>query len=671
MAILTRTALLMALCFCVPVTAFAKRVAFIAGVNEYTHLDPLQKAVGDARAVKAMLAEIGGVTVAAHLENPARDEFWRAWDAFLAQVSEGDEAFVFISSHGFEIDGVNYLLTKDAPAPARGQRIIQQEGVKFGELLANLSGKNPRFSLFVLDACRNNPYAAKGTRNIGGERGLARIEPPAGAFVMYSAGINETALDRLSAADPEPTSVYMRRLLPLLKTPGLKIQDVAQQVREDVYELAAAVPHKQSPTYYDNVIGRGKFCFAGCQGGGPKQPYEIALAKPQPVAPKPQPQIALPKPTSAIEMAKPEQSAPKPQIVVPKPSSTIAIAKPEPSVPKLQPQIADEHVTQRLVRSFLGHASGVTSVAFSPDGRFALSGSWDKTLKMWDVATGGEIRTFTGHASYVTSVGFSPDGRFALSGSCGKTRTKKDGEFLNPCIEGSIKLWETVTGREIKSFTGHTDKVNSVAFSPDGRLALSGSEDNTLKLWDVASGREIRSFTGHNKRKGILSVAFSPDGRFVLSGGWDGTLKLWDVATGREIRSFTGHTDEVNSVAFSPDGRLAVSGSYDTKLKLWEVATGREIRSFTTHKSAVRSVAFSPDGRFVLSGAGYAQTPNPEMILWNVATGREIKSFTGHEMVVGSVVFSPNGHFALSGGNDAMLKLWDVSEWTQPQEARR
>ncbi len=122
----------------------------------------------------------------------------------------------------------------------------------------------------------------------------------------------------------------------------------------------------------------------------------------------------------------------------------------------------------------------------------------------------------------------------------------------------------------IRTFAGHSDDVNSVAFSPDGRHALTGSRDNTLKLWETASGRLVRTFKGHTAM--VRSVAFSPDGRYALSGSGDKTFKLWEVATGKLIRTFAGHLDWVKSVVFSPDGRFALSGSVDKTLKLWEVS---------------------------------------------------------------------------------------------------
>ena len=149
--------------------------------------------------------------------------------------------------------------------------------------------------------------------------------------------------------------------------------------------------------------------------------------------------------------------------------------------------------TGRELRSFSGHSDWVDSVAISPDGRMALSGSYDKTMKLWDIASGREIRTFTGYADWVSSVVFSPDGRYILSGSCAKVKTYKvNNETFYPCIMGSMKLWATSSGRELHEFSGHSEKVNAVAFSPDGRFALSGSDDNTLKLWDVPEWTQPR-----------------------------------------------------------------------------------------------------------------------------------------------------------------------------------
>jgi len=326
----------------------------------------------------------------------------------------------------------------------------------------------------------------------------------------------------------------------------------------------------------------------------------------------------------------------------------------------------------------LGHYYSVNSVAFSPDGKQIISGSSDRTIKLWDVATGREIRTFSGHTDLVRSAVFSPDGKQILSGSSDKTvklwdvatereiRTFSDnyvysvafspdgGQILSGSYDKTIKLWDTATGREIRTFSGHSEGVSSVTFSPDGRQILSGSWDNTIKLWDVATGREIRTFSGHSE--GVSSVTFSPDGRQILSGSWDDTIKLWDVATGREIRTFNGHSDYVSSVAFNPDGRQIISGSIDGTIKLWDTSTGREIRFFLSHSRAVISVAFSPDGKQIISDSS-----DRTIKLWDVATGREIRTFSGHTDFVRSAVFSPDGKQILSGSFDKTVKLWDVA----------
>ena len=286
-------------------------------------------------------------------------------------------------------------------------------------------------------------------------------------------------------------------------------------------------------------------------------------------------------------------------------------------------------------RAFEGHAGGVGSACLSADGRFALSGSGDKTLKLWEVETGKCVCTFEGHTSNVESVCLSADGRFALSGSGDKT----------------LKLWEVATGKCLRTFEGHTKSVNTVRLSADGWFALSGSGDKTLKLWEVATGRCLRTFEGHTG--GVGSACLSADGRFALSGSSDRTLKLWEVATGKCLRTFVGHRDWVRLVCLGTDGRLGLSGSGDKTLKLWEVATGRCLRTFEGHADDVNSACLSADGRFALSGSS-----DRTLKLWEVATGKCVRTFEGHTKPINLVCMSADGRFALSGTYDKMLKLW-------------
>ena len=224
-------------------------------------------------------------------------------------------------------------------------------------------------------------------------------------------------------------------------------------------------------------------------------------------------------------------------------------------------------------------------MAFAPHGNTIASGSSDGTIRLWDANSGRNIHTLTGHTESVLSVAFAPHGNTIASGSYGDT----------------IRLWDVNTGRHLRTLTGHTDAVWSVAFSPDANTIASGSRDETIRLWDANTGRYIRTLTGHTSE--VNSVAFSPHGSTIASGSLDDTIRLWDANTGRYIRTLTGHTDGVLSVAFAPHGNTIASGSSDETIRLWDVNTGRNIRTLTGHTAHVWSVAFAPDANTIASGS--------------------------------------------------------------------
>ena len=298
------------------------------------------------------------------------------------------------------------------------------------------------------------------------------------------------------------------------------------------------------------------------------------------------------------------------------------------------------------VRTFAGHSGAVRSVRLSPDGRWALSGSRDRTVRLWEVATGRCVQTFEGHADDVTSVSFGPDGRSALSASLDKT----------------LRLWEVSTGHCVRAFEGHKAFVDSACQSLDGQWALSGGSDNTLRLWEVSTGHCLRTLEGHSGA--VSSVCLSPDDRWALSASYDRTLRLWEVSTGQCVRTFEGHANWVTSVCLSPDGCQVLSGSRDQTLRLWESSTGRCVRLFEGHTGAVNSVSISPDGRWALSG-GF---DNPRR-LWEVATGRCVRTFEGHTGDTGSVSsLSDDGCWAAWEGPDNTFQLWELDWELQPHE---
>ena len=304
---------------------------------------------------------------------------------------------------------------------------------------------------------------------------------------------------------------------------------------------------------------------------------------------------------------------------------------------------ADEWVE---VDRLLGHYDWVNSVAFSPDDQRIVSGSDDKTLRLWEAATGEPIGSpLLGHRGGIRAVAFSPDGRHIVSGSDDKT----------------LRLWDAISGKPLKSpIIGHDELVNAVSYSPDGRLIASGSWDNTIRLWDANSNNPMKvSPMVQSKASGINSIVFSPDGRHLAAGYSDKTLRLWDVATGRPIGSqLRGHEEPVDTVAFSPDGSFIVSGSDDATLRIWDSRTGQpQLQPFQGHKGSVYSVAFSPDGRLIISGSA-----DTTLRRWDARSGRQIGSaIKGHTKAVQTISISSDGRRIASGSMDNTIRLWELS----------
>jgi len=255
----------------------------------------------------------------------------------------------------------------------------------------------------------------------------------------------------------------------------------------------------------------------------------------------------------------------------------------------------------KLLNSIRAHEASINSIHFSPNHRFICSCSDDKSIREIDLTNGKEIRRIK-RFEPVLSICYSHDGKLLLMGlqdisssfeichidSIDDIKSFHNVSFVNSvsfssddqlALSGSdnkaVKLWNVITRKEIRSFEGHAGGITSVCFSPDGHYLLSGSEDNSIKLWNSQSGNEIQSFNGHSST--VTSVCFSPDGRYVLSGSWDNTLKLWDLQNGDAIKTFEGHNDFVSSVCFSRDGRYAISGSCDKTIKLWDILSGQEV----------------------------------------------------------------------------------------------
>ena len=230
-----------------------------------------------------------------------------------------------------------------------------------------------------------------------------------------------------------------------------------------------------------------------------------------------------------------------------------------------------------------GHTAGVWAVAFSPDGSQVVSGSDDKTMRLWDFKTVKELHPFD-HGKYkVHAVEFSPDGKQIASGTAG-------GNEHCP-----IYLWDVKSGKQVQTFKGHRLDVTAVHFTPDGKRLLSSGRDGLLILWDVESGKELKRME-HGVRPGsIYSAAISPDGKRALTAGFgDHMVRLWDLEKGKEIKKFEGHPGAVLGVAFSPDGKRALSSDSQKTIKLWKLP---EFRRLCRVESATLRLKRKPHSR--------------------------------------------------------------------------
>ncbi len=297
------------------------------------------------------------------------------------------------------------------------------------------------------------------------------------------------------------------------------------------------------------------------------------------------------------------------------------------------------NVLAKPIVSFQGHTASINTVDFAADSRSFISGSDDKTIKLWQVSNPKAVRTFKGHKAAVTSVMFMPDGEGMISISKDKT----------------LKLWSLSSGTELDSIK--IGRVTSTLLLPDASHILFGKLDGVVSLWNLLESKEICKFKRH--KAAIYSIAFSHANNMLISASKDKTIKLWSLASCTEIATLKQHKKPINSIKLSPDSKYIISGSDDKTLKLWDVYSRKVIKSFT-HNAIVKSVAFSPNGQYVISAGGnYLKGQKDFSIkVWDIATSAPVKTFKAHTKDVNAVIFSPDGNYILSASADKSLKLW-------------
>ncbi|MFF0000941.1 AAA family ATPase [Streptomyces avermitilis] len=319
----------------------------------------------------------------------------------------------------------------------------------------------------------------------------------------------------------------------------------------------------------------------------------------------------------------------------------------------------------QLVHTLSGHTAPVGAVAVTPDGSRVITGSDDGTARVWDPTTGRELHTLSGHTAPVDAVAVTSDGSRAITDS----------------EDGTTRAWDLMAGQEFRTLTGHmappeamalaVDGSRAMALAPDGSRAITGSEDGTAHVWDLTTGRELHTLTGHTGP--VQAVAITPGGTYAITGSQgDRTARVWDLTTGQETHALTGdHTTPLHAVGLTPDGTHAITSSHSNDdaytgiARVWDLTTGQETHTLTGgHPVAVQVVGLTPDGTHAITGGG-----DGTVCVWDLTGSQEPYALTGHTSMVRAMGLTPDGTRAITSSQDASPRVWDLATSREGQVA--
>ncbi|NUM35925.1 MAG: protein kinase [Candidatus Brocadiae bacterium] len=345
------------------------------------------------------------------------------------------------------------------------------------------------------------------------------------------------------------------------------------------------------------------------------------------------------------------------------------LAFPEPGEDEIQPLWS-------YSKSLGKHEHGVHCISVSPDGRLVLVGGADEYIKLWEIESGVCKNTLRGHKEGTLQIAISHDGHFAVSigrdsvalvwdlitGECvgrleGHVRDitslslTGSGYLITASIDKTLRIWDLGSLSCRKILRGHTDKINYLATTSDGRYVISASEDRKVGLWEIEQGILVNFLEGHTE--GVTCLAVSSDNSWVVSGSWDQKIRIFDLDSGECKGVLEGHKGTLNCLAISADSKWIISGSEDKTVRVWDVESKKCFHILEGHKVDVTCIALIAGSPFLVSGSW-----DRTLRIWHLYSGKCISTLEGHTDLVNTIAVAPNGSFIVSGGDDPLVRIW-------------